>query len=543
MRIEFAGILLAWAAGPAWAQSFTYSTFTFDASGATATFPSGINNSSQIVGVFDDAAGRHAFLRTGADYRIIEAPGATTTFAAGINNLGQVVGIYRVGTVSHGYLRSADGQTFTTFDAPDLGPAVTNPTAVNDNGEIVGTGFSAGSITDGFLRSSDGLHYTTIEFGTHTEPWGIMNDGTVSGTGWTPTAAELPRGFLRSAAGKYARVDVPGIEGTRVAGINNAGQFVGTFDIHGFVRNADGSFTTLDIPGAQATLPMAINDRGEVVGSYRSADGVSHGFLAEPSVSVQPLIRTVKGVMSAFQYGAFDALAPGTWIEIYGTNLASGTREWSTADFSGDTAPLSLDGVSVTIGGRPAPISYISPGQVNVQVPSDTPPGNANVTVTKDSRVAIPYSIPVNSVEPGLLSIPNFHIAAISPRYVVALFPDFVTYVQASGLDASLPSRPAKAQDVVILFGIGFGPVSPEIPAGRIARQLTSLPSFEVQINGVSAKVGYAGLLPGSVGLYQFNVEVPAGVLRPGQAAGPVPLTFSVNGVPGAQPLLIGIEP
>ncbi len=79
------------------------------------------------------------------------------------------------------------------------------------------------------------------------------------------------------------------------------------------------------------------------------------------------------GVVSASAFGEFTSLAPGTWIEIYGANLATTAREWGSADFNGNNAPTALSGTSVTINGQPAFVSFISPQQVNVQVPSTLP--------------------------------------------------------------------------------------------------------------------------------------------------------------------------
>jgi hypothetical protein len=50
--------------------------------------------------------------------------------------------------------------------------------------------------------------------------------------------------------------------------------------------------------------------------------------------------------MSASAFGEFTSVSPGSWIEIYGSNLASDTRGWTTADFTGNTGPTSLDGTS-----------------------------------------------------------------------------------------------------------------------------------------------------------------------------------------------------
>src|ERR1041384_6972056 len=108
-------------------------------------------------------------------------------------------------------------------------------------------------------------------------------------------------------------------------------------------------------------------------------------FLAVPSAGASPAIRPVKGVVSASAFGGFETIAPGSWIEIYGSNLAPVTRPWQTSDFTGDAAPTSLDGVSVTINGRRAFLSYISPGQVNAQVPAGLSASPAQVVVTNSA--------------------------------------------------------------------------------------------------------------------------------------------------------------
>jgi uncharacterized protein (TIGR03437 family) len=88
------------------------------------------------------------------------------------------------------------------------------------------------------------------------------------------------------------------------------------------------------------------------------------------------------GVVTASAFGGFRNAAPGPWIEIYGSGPATDTRSWATADFSGSNAPTSLNGTSVTIGGQRAFVSYLSPGQVNVRVPSNLGSGTQNVVVS-----------------------------------------------------------------------------------------------------------------------------------------------------------------
>jgi uncharacterized protein (TIGR03437 family) len=353
---------------------------------------------------------------------------------------------------------------------------------------------------------------------------GINNDGVISGTFRIGGSGGIPRGFLRSADGAYTAIDVPGVGTEYVNGINNLGRVVGYFPDPGqlrsvgFVRNPDGAFATIQPLGARDTYPMAINDTGQITGYY--FDASHHGFVAAPVAGGnEPVIRAARGVMSASAFGGFDSIASGTWIEIYGQNFSTTTRQWRLSDFSGDTAPLSLDGVSVRIDGRPAFVSYISPGQINIQAPAGLSPGTmAPVTVVSSGRTSIPYSITVKNVQPGLLSISSLNGTV---RYVAALFPDNVTYVLPPSPNVPVPSRRARAGDTVTFYGIGFGPVEPDVPPGQVARGLSVLSNFallsDIRFNLVPAKITYAGLSPGSVGLYQFNVEVPDGVLAPGQ--------------------------
>ena len=72
---------------------------------------------------------------------------------------------------------------------------------------------------------------------------------------------------------------------------------------------------------------------------------------------------TIGGVITASTFGGTPSAAPGSFIEIYGADLANTTRQWSTADFDGLRAPTSLDGVTVTVGGQSAFVCYVSPSR------------------------------------------------------------------------------------------------------------------------------------------------------------------------------------
>ena len=249
-----------------------------------------------------------------------------------------------------------------------------------------------------------------------------------------------------------------------------------------------------------------------------------------------PIIRSSLGVISASAYGGFTSIAPGTWIEIYGTNLATVLPyTWTGSDFAGVNAPNALMGTTVTVGGQQAFIDYVSPSQVNAQVPSNIGTGMLQpVVVTTGGGSSLPYPVQVNAVQPGMLAPSVFQVNG--QQYIVALFPDGVTYVLPPGITTAVPTRRAKPGDTILLYGIGFGNVTPNIPAGQIAEQNTALPSFQISFSGVSAKVSYAGLTPGLVGLYQFNVIVPAVTF-----SDTVPVTFSDGTTAGTQTMVIAI--
>ncbi len=243
------------------------------------------------------------------------------------------------------------------------------------------------------------------------------------------------------------------------------------------------------------------------------------------------------GVISAYAFGGFSSIAPGSWIEMYGANLAADSRSWTGADFNGNNAPESLDGTVVSIGGQTAFLDYISPAiQVNAQVPSGIGTGVQPVIVMTSAGSSNPYSIMVNSTQPGLLAPASFSVGGI--QYAAALFPDNATYVLPPSAVPGVPARQAKSGDTITFYGIGFGAVAPASPAGQIVTQDNILTtSFAVFFGSAQASLIYWGLAPGAVGLYQFNVVVPN---VPDSDA--VPLTFSLGGVSGTQVLYTAVR-
>src|SRR6202035_5634032 len=106
-------------------------------------------------------------------------------------------------------------------------------------------------------------------------------------------------------------------------------------------------------------------------------------------------------------------------------------------------------------------------------------------TITNSVATSTSYSMTVNALEPGFLAPTSFNIGGM--QYVVALFTDGVTYVLPTGSIPGVTSRPAKPGDTIILYGVGFGPVTPAIPAGQIAEQSNAVSGLQMSIGGVPA--------------------------------------------------------
>jgi uncharacterized protein (TIGR03437 family) len=249
-----------------------------------------------------------------------------------------------------------------------------------------------------------------------------------------------------------------------------------------------------------------------------------------PSLSA-PGIETV---ISASSFGAFPATAPGSWIEIYGSNFSAAAPQiWTSASFTNNTAPTALGGVQVNIGGQKAYVEYVSATQINAQVPSISP-GASQVTVSTSAGTSQPFNITVNPTEPGMLAPASFKIGG--KQYVVAQFADG-TYVLPPGSIAGVTSRQAKPGETIVIYGIGFGPVTPSLAAGQIEQAQNQLASpLQIMFGSTSAHLSYFGLAPGAVGLYQFNVVVP-----PIADSNLVPLTFTLAGSSGAQTLYTAV--
>lgn len=308
--------------------------------------------------------------------------------------------------------------------------------------------------------------------------------------------------------------------------------------------NTPGPYTAIysaaaPAPDGSVALGASTHFLPTTSGTYVVSDRYGVFIAVTPATQAPPTnLPNIGSVVSASSFGGFSAVAPASFVEIYGTNLAPDTRGWTSADFTGNQAPTSLDGVEVDIAGQKAFVNFIvdTPGQVNVQLPSNIPTGAQQITVTNKNGTSAPFTVTVNATEPGLLAPASFQIGG--KQYVVAFHADNVTYVLPAGAIAGLASKPAKPGETIVIYGNGFGPVSPDIPGGQLVTQANKLTlPLEVTIGDKPAQVPYAGLAPGLVGVYQFDVVVPA-VSNNDLTS----ISFKLGGTPVPQTLYIAVH-
>jgi uncharacterized protein (TIGR03437 family) len=274
----------------------------------------------------------------------------------------------------------------------------------------------------------------------------------------------------------------------------------------------DPSGNPIAISGLWAVFPGNGGNGGDASAIYFTAGsgGQLHGVLG--SLQAAPAITT-SSVVNAGSLGA--GAAPNTFLSIFGPSLAATSRNWKAADFVSGALPTQVDGVSVTINGKPAYISYLSPKQINVLAPADTTTGPVSVVVTNNGLSSSAATIQLAALAPSFFIFKNNAIAA--------LHSDNVSIVGNATLFPNL-STPAKPGETIVLYGTGFGATSPSYPAGQLITQPYPLPVMpSVTIGGTNAVVTFAGLT--GAGLYQINVTVPASA-----SDGDLPVVATLNG-------------
>jgi|GEM_PF-3196199 len=294
----------------------------------------------------------------------------------------------------------------------------------------------------------------------------------------------------------------------------------------------------------------AVNDDGE------SAPSRAATFGGPPAPSISQ-----NGVLNGASFEVDRPIAPGSIISVFGDNLGIRLTETGieTVLALATDVPLSteLADYSLRFGDREAPLFFVGgqsaddaafTGQINAQVPWETPLGESEVSVVfrpdeGEEQESDPQTVQVALLSPALFTFDFGPGRAAGLNVQVDAGSDVIngSIVQPENAFPGSVSQPAKLGGVVTLFANGLGPVDPEVLSGT--NSLDALRSatvpVTVTVGGAEAQVLFAGLTPEFVGLYQINIIIPFGVV-PGDE---VPVVVTQGGVTSRADVTIAVRP
>jgi uncharacterized protein (TIGR03437 family) len=237
------------------------------------------------------------------------------------------------------------------------------------------------------------------------------------------------------------------------------------------------------------------------------------------------------GVVNGASFTAGQAVAPGSLVSIFGSNLAAGLAEAGSIPLSTSLGDVQ----SVTFNNIPAPLRFVSGGQINAQVPWNVPAGAVNVVVTRAGGASAPEPAQVGTFSPGVFAFPTG-----GQLLGIVLDNETGTLAQPEGSIPGLTTAPTQAGRALIVYATGLGPVDPPVDTGAASldalRRTTTMPT--VLIGGVQAQVLFSGLAPQFVGVNQLSIIVPQGI-QPGNA---VPLQIQIGGITTSNQVTIAVR-
>ena len=259
--------------------------------------------------------------------------------------------------------------------------------------------------------------------------------------------------------------------------------------------------------------------------------GAEKGRRYAPSIYIGGVVNA-----ASFTPAPDNFISPNAIISIFGEDLALRTRQVSSADLVGGSLPLTLDGVSVLIGGVLAPLYFVSPNQINAQAPSAILPGELPLEISRESLRSEPEMVKISELSPGLFSwplpLPDGRLQA------AAVHQDFGLMGRGRP-EGARPTRPGKT---VILWATGLGQTVPPVLDGELPNSRAGIirPS-RMWVGGRAVaddRLLYVGQAPGFAGLYEINVRLPDDT-PPGE----VEVMIEVDGALSQPGLTIAVDP
>ena len=190
--------------------------------------------------------------------------------------------------------------------------------------------------------------------------------------------------------------------------------------------------------------------------------------------------------------------APNSIVSLFGSGLARSSQGLTADVILNNTLPVELNSTRVYVSDYQAPLLYVSNGQINFLVPGNQVLGEVKIRVVREGLTGPEVTVTLVDAAPAL-----FETAA---GYVIAAHPDGSVIA---------PGSPAQAGEIIVVYACGLGRTQPNPAPGAIPRSaavIQRLSDLKVYLGGTAidpARIQYAGLTPGSAGLYQINLVLP----------------------------------
>jgi uncharacterized protein (TIGR03437 family) len=291
--------------------------------------------------------------------------------------------------------------------------------------------------------------------------------------------------------------------------VTNAGQ--GTLTVSSATAAAANSGTWLGAASVSGGITITADPTGLTPNTYTGTVTVASN--ADNNSVVIPVQLTVvaPGPPTAFAGGAVnngtfghgEQLAQGDIVAVFGSQFTYGDPQGASS------LPLAniLNGVQVLVNGIAAPIYYISPGQINFELPIDAVTGAGTIQIVR------------NGTKGNLIYVA---IDARVPRLILSGGGPYAIITTLQGVVTGIPSNPAKVGDTIVIYAQGLGPTSPSVPSGTASplSPLAEVPGITQVCFGIEtpffmapcATPVFTGLTPGYAALYQINATIPKGI-------------------------------
>ena len=258
---------------------------------------------------------------------------------------------------------------------------------------------------------------------------------------------------------------------------------------------------TLNVPASQLTQGIV-----SISAAY-GGDSLFAGSAGTVSLTVlPPAPLTITGITNAASFR--QVYAPGMILAVFGTSMAGATQSAPLVPL-----PTQLNGTVVTVNGYLSPLYFVSPTQINVQIPNFTPVGAAVLKVSYAGQSAtIPFNVTAGA--PGV-------------------------FTDAAG--APVPNGTAKRGDTITLFVTGEGTVTPAPSSGNVPTS-ASIPkpvqTVSLTVGGATAVLPFVGVPAWAIGLSQINYTVPMNA-----PLGPQPVVITVGNTASSAPAILTVTP